>query len=353
MTIAQQIGDLHLAKDYDDRRRDFIKLVKYRALGRTGPAEAAHLAICDRAPQRVVDAIKAATDPMSLASVGGQLSPFELLAQAFMNSLASVGAFDTMLGSMMKLPLRSKIVSVTTTITGISLAEADIKRVGSLSLSASDLTISKVVATLAITKETLLAGGDGALQFIERELRQSVAVATDVQFLNLITTGATSMPSSGSNAIAMRLDLRALIQTLAFGAGSRLFLITTPDIAAAWATVGDSNGGPAFPNATWNGGSAGGIPIIATDGCPNATIILADASGIAGNSEELRVDTADQTSLQMDSTPDSPPTASTNMLSLWQLNMTGIKCERYFGAKTVRANSVAMITGANYSGSSP
>ena len=59
MTIAQQIGDLHLAKDYDDRRRDFIKLVKYRALGRTGPAEAAHLAIADRAPQRVVDAIKA------------------------------------------------------------------------------------------------------------------------------------------------------------------------------------------------------------------------------------------------------------------------------------------------------
>ena len=81
----------------------------------------------------------------------------------------------------------------------------------------------------------------------------------------------------------MRLDLRALLQTVDIGAASRLFLITTPDIAAAWATVGDLGGGPAFPNATYNGGSAGGVPIVSTDGCPAGTIILADASGIAAN----------------------------------------------------------------------
>jgi hypothetical protein len=122
------------------------------------------------------------------------------------------------------------------------------------------------------------------MQFLERELRNAVAVATDTQFLGLITAGAPSMPSSGSNAIGMRLDLRALVQTVDIGAASRLFLITTHEIAAAWATVGDASGGPAFPNATYNGGTAAGIPIVSTDGCPSGQIILADASGIAANS---------------------------------------------------------------------
>jgi hypothetical protein len=351
-SIPQRIADLQTDREMLGRRADFAKLVRYHMIGRTGPAAALQAAIEDRAPPRVVDAIRAAQDPMSLGSVGGQLSPFALLAQSFVNSLAAFGAYDRMEGSMLKLPLRSKIVSVTQSITGTSLAEMDVKRVGQLNLSASDLTISKVAAIIAITREVILAGGDGALQFLERELRQAVAVATDTAFLSLITAGATSIPSSGSSIAAVRLDMRACVQQIGLGAASRLFWITTPDIAAAWSTLGGDSG-PAFPGARYNGGDAAGIPIVTTDGCPNQQIILADCSGIAANSEGLRLDTSEQTSLQMDSAVDSPPIASTNMLSMWQLQMLATKIERFFGAKVVRANSVVVITGANYTGNSP
>jgi hypothetical protein len=122
MTIAQQIGDLHLARELNGKRRDFAQVCRYFMLGRTGAANAADLAIRDRAPQRVVDAIPSAFDPLSLASVGGALSPFETLASAFLNSLVSASAFDTMLGSMLRLPLRTKVTSVTSTIVGNSYA---------------------------------------------------------------------------------------------------------------------------------------------------------------------------------------------------------------------------------------
>jgi hypothetical protein len=309
-------------------------------------------AIETHAPERVVNAIKAAQDPMSLGSVGAQLSPFTTLASAFMNSLATFGAFDRMLASMLQLPLRTKVTSITSTITGVSLAESDVKRVGSLALSAADLDVTKVAAVIALTEEILVGGTDGGLAFLERELRQAVSVATDVRFLSLISVGATSFPSSGANVAAIRQDLRNLIQTISLGAASRLFLVMQPDAVAAWASVGGDSG-PAFPGLSYNGGNAAGIPVISTDGCPSGQIILADAAGIAANSEGLRVDQTSVASLNMDSAPDSPPIAATAYVNLWQQNMVGLKVERFFGAKPVRANSVVIVTGANYTGGSP
>jgi Phage capsid family len=355
-TIARQIGDLHLARENDSARRDFAKVVRAIALGRDQHGGALDAARLGRDGDRVVEALKAkaAVDPLSIGSVGGVLSPFELLANAFLNSLALVGCFDAMLGSMMRLPLRSRIVAVTSTLTGASLlSESDVKRAGSLQLSASDLTISKVAAFLAISEEVLRGGGDGGLTFLERELRQAVALATDTAFLALITTGATSIPSSGTSANAMRLDLRALLQTINLGSASRLFLIMNADAAAAWASVGDASGGPCFPDATWNGGSVAGIPIVPTDGALANQIILADASGIAANTEGLRIDSTEVASLNMDSAPDSPPIASTAYVNLWQQDMLAVKVERFFGAKVARPNSVALISNANYTGNSP
>src|SRR5262249_34287843 len=149
---------------------------------------------------RVLDAIKAAVDPLSIGSVGTVLSPFQTLAQAFLNSIVGQSAFDTMLPSMMRLPLRTRVISVTSAATGVALAESDVKRISSLQLSASDLLINKTAATIALTKETLVAGGDGVLQFLEAELRSAVSIATDTQFLSLITAGAPSIPAHGGNA---------------------------------------------------------------------------------------------------------------------------------------------------------
>jgi HK97 family phage major capsid protein len=348
-SVAEKIATLQIDRESVGRVREFVEVVRFHMLG-GNPVRAADLAIQARAPERVV---KAAQDPMTLSSLGTTLAPFQILANAFLASLASQTAFDAMLPSMLQLPLRTRVVSTTATITGVTLPEQQIKRIGSLSLAASDLDVSKAGAVIAVSEEILRVGAEGTARYLENTLRTAVAAATDAAFLTLITAGATSIPSSGANANGARLDLRALLQQITIGAGSRLFLITTPDIAAAWSVLGDSTGAQVFANATYNGGTIGGVRIVASDSCPAQTIIVADAAAIAAGQDELRVDSSRTTSLQMDSAPDSPPTASTNMISLWQLNMVAVLVERFFGAKVVGSNAVAMITGANYTGGSP
>ena len=55
----------------------------------------------------------------------------------------------------------------------------------------------------------------------------------------------------------------------------------------------------------------------------------------------------------MDTAPDSPPSAATNLVSLWQLNMTGLKAERFLGATKLTTTGVAVLTGVAYTGDSP
>lgn len=350
MTIAARIANLQTERDWHGRRADFLRVCRYLALGSIQESPR-WLAEQDHAPERVVEAIKAASDPLTVSTT---LSPFQLLAGSFLESLAGTFAFDTMLSSMLNLPLRARVVAATSTVTGNTLAERDVKRVGSLSLSASDLDIAKVGALIVLTAETLKFGGDGATRFLELELRRAIGLASDTLFLSILSAAATStIASSGSSGSAMRFDLRALLQNVTLGATSRPFLITTPDIAAAWATIGDSGGGVVFPDATWSGGSAAGVPIIASDGCAAGEIILADATGIAAGQEGLRIERSEHATVQASDAPDSPPSAATGYVSLWQLDLVGLLAERFISAKVVRSNAVAKITGASYAGNSP
>src|SRR5262249_54449929 len=149
----------------------------------------------------------------------------------------------------------------------------------------------------AVTREVLLMGGPGVAAYLESQLRLALAPVTDNLFLSLITAGAPVFPSQGSNAIGARLDLRSLLQNVTTGTASRLFLITTPLICKAWATLSTADGASAFPNMNYDGGNVGGIRVISSDGCPNGQMILADASGIAAAQEGVRIDTSSTTSL--------------------------------------------------------
>jgi hypothetical protein len=70
-------------------------------------------------------------------------------------------------------------------------------------------------------------------------------------------------------------------------------------------------------------------------------ILLADDGTVT-------IDASREASLQMDSAPDSPPSATTVLVSLWQNNMIGIKAERFINWQRRRAQAVAWIDGAKY-----
>jgi hypothetical protein len=55
----------------------------------------------------------------------------------------------------------------------------------------------------------------------------------------------------------------------------------------------------------------------------------------------------------MDTAPDSPAAAGTVMTSLWPMNWTGLKAERFFGCQKLTTTGVYVLTGASYTGDSP
>ena len=116
-------------------------------------------------------------------------------------------------------------------------------------------------------------------------------------------------------------------------------------------------GQPSFPTITGEGGTFLGYPVIASENIPSSTgsptegfpLIFALAPEIMlADDGQTVIDASNQASVNMDSAPDSPPTASTNMVSLWQMNMNGLRCERWINWKKRRSTVVAFIGSAKY-----
>jgi hypothetical protein len=62
----------------------------------------------------------------------------------------------------------------------------------------------------------------------------------------------------------------------------------------------------------------------------------------------VRIDASSEASLQMESTPDSPTTASTTLVSLWQSGLMGLKADRDINWVKRRSTAVGYISNANY-----
>jgi HK97 family phage major capsid protein len=305
-----------------------------------------------RMPDRVVEFTKSAAAAGTLTGWGSPFASFQNLSTAFLGSLGAISVFDALWPSMLQAPPRSTILAVSTTLTAGPIAEANVKPASRISLTGSDLDVTKAAAFVAISSELLRSGSPSAVAILQTELRTAIARATNSIFLPLLVAG-TSVASSGFTALGVRQDLRTLLSLVSNGADSKLFLITTRTIAEALSVLPDSSGAGAFPGATVNGGSIGGIPIVVCDEATAGEIILVDASQVAAATEGITLDKSNEAAIELATPGDSPPSASTFQTSLWQMNLSAIRPERYIGAKVLRSDAVAKITGASYSGNSP
>jgi hypothetical protein len=112
-----------------------------------------------------------------------------------------------------------------------------------------------------------------------------------------------------------------------------------------------------FPDINKDGGTIEGFPVVTSEnivsngGSPSdgAIIVAINANDVLlADDGAVQVDISTEASIQTDSAPDSPNTASTTLVSLWQQNLVGIRCERFVTWTKARANSVVYIAGANY-----
>jgi HK97 family phage major capsid protein len=245
---------------------------------------------------------------------------------------------------------RTRVNVITSAFSGGVNYESDVKEVSKLSVTGQDLDTVKGTALTVVSQELFRHALQADLIF-RRELERAVAKAANSVFLPLLTGGA-SIASSGATAIAVRQDLRTLAQNVTSGSDAKLFFIMDQQIFDALTYLSTTTGAAAFPEV---GASRqlGNVPIIVCDEATAGEIILVDASQVAAASEDFRIDVSRHASVQLDSVPDSPPTASTFYVSLWQQNLVGLLVERSIAAKVLRTTAVAKITNVAYSGSSP
>jgi hypothetical protein len=349
MTIAQQIGRQVIERETATNAKLFCHVAKYIALCKGFKSEAYTMATQNRALPPIVRVLKSAADAGTITGWGSSLADFTGLADAFLTSLRSASIYQAALPYMPHVPFRTTVRVVTTGATGATINEAMTKPVTKLSLSASDMNEQKSVAIVAIT-ESLLRQSN--IRLFQTELERAVASAVDAAFITKISTGISPITSAGYTSTAVLQDISAAVRSLTLDAASKVFIATSSDIVSAWALKVTAQGELLLPGLTINGGEVAGCTVFPTEGI-SGSIVAFDATQIATADSGIELDTAKYATLQLDTVGDSPPSAATPYISLWQMDMVGLKAIRHWAAERLRTGAVSVISNVAYSGDSP
>jgi Phage capsid family len=343
MTIIQKVAQVSANPEHATRTREFASYTRYLLESRGALATAREIAEQSGAPPRVVNILKSAvaagdtTDP----HWAGALADYNLIAQAFFQSLAPFSAFDAALNDFLRVPLHTRIVVTTTGISGHAVGQGEPKPVSKLALTTEQLVERKVVAICAVSAELVRLASPPALDLINNELRRAVALKSDETFLDILTqtSDIASSASTGMSAAQFSADLASALDSLSYGSDARLFLVLPPASAQLVAFMRDANG-TLYPNMTVKGGDIAGIRVVVSDAATDA--VLFDASQIAAHSDTITIDASAQASIQLD---DAATSGAAQVTSLWQSNLRAMRATRYFGASVLRPEAVAVITG--------
>ena len=278
-----------------------------------------------------------------------------------------------------RVPFNIKVPRQTGGASASWVGEGTPKPVSSLAFDSITLGHTKVAGIVVMTEELVRFSNPAAEDIVRRDLVETIGGLIDKDFVDpakaavsgvspaSITNGVTPVVATGTTADHLRADVKTLMSNFiaANMSLSGAVWIMTETQALAIAMLLNPLGQPEFPGLSINGGTAGtffGIPVILSENIPaqqavagppaipaGSRIILAKASEIMlADDGQVMLDASNQASLQMDNAPANPPTATTVMVSLWQMNMVGIRAERFINWTKRRAGAVQFITGAAY-----
>lgn len=269
-----------------------------------------------------------------------------------------------------RVPFNVKIPGQTTASTAGWVGEGAPKPVSELAFNQTTLGNTKVAGIVVLTEELVRFSNPSAEALVRQDLIDTITQLTDHDFvdpakaesLNVspasVTNGVTPVVASGTDADAVRADVKAVFQSFIAAnlSVNGAVWIMTPTVALSLAMMLNPLGQPEFPGLTATGGTWFGLPVITSENIPDAAdsaggsrIILAKPSEILlADDGQVMLDVSREASLEMDSAPTNPPTASTVMRSLWQMNLIGIRAERFINWKKRRAQAVAYIDNVLY-----
>lgn len=245
------------------------------------------------------------------------------------------------------------------------------KPVTNMAFDTVQLRWAKAAGIVLLTNELVRFSNPSAEAVVRQDMIDAMASFLDKQFVDptvaavtnvspaSITNGVSAVTRTGVNQAAFVTDVTTLLNTFLTNNLSTAggVWIMSQRQALAFSLMLNALGQPFYPNITAEGGTLLGYPVIASENVPSVGNSPADGTPIIfalpreillADDGQVVIDASNQASVQMDSAPDSPPSASTNMVSLWQMNYVGLRAERWINWLKRRSTAVGYISNANY-----
>jgi HK97 family phage major capsid protein/HK97 family phage prohead protease len=256
-----------------------------------------------------------------------------------------------------RVPFNTKIPAQSAGGTYGWVGEGKPKPVTALAFSAETLGITKAAGIIVLTEELVRLSSPSAEALAREDMIAGIAQFLDQQFIDpAVAAVAGVRPASITNgattAVATTNPLADLMTLLNHFATQNLpiegvTLIMSQANALAMSFQTNLDGSPVFPGVGITGGTAKGMTIVTSQAAGSNVIALQPNRILFADDGGVTIDASREASLQMDSAPESPVTATTVLVSLWQHNMVGLRAERFVNWKRV-GNSVIYLTAAAY-----
>ncbi|MFP4538478.1 MAG: phage major capsid protein [Dichotomicrobium sp.] len=293
------------------------------------------------------------------ALVGDETSVFADFVE-YLRPMTILGRFGTNgIPSLRRVPFRTALVGQDSGGSGYWVGEGKAKPLTKFDFSRRTLDPLKV-ANIAVTTEELLRDSSPSAEMIVRDqLAAALRERMDRDFIDptksevsgvspaAITNGVTALNSTGTDADAVRQDVRNLFNAFieANNAPTNGVFIMNATTALTLSLMVNALGQPEFDGITMNGGTFFGLPVITSEFVPvehtspsdTNYVILVNASDIYFADEGgVAIDMSREASLEMNDSPthgsaqtDSPAgSAGASLVSLWQTNSVGFRAER-------------------------
>jgi HK97 family phage major capsid protein len=329
-----------------------------------------HASADQRIDPRVQNVLKAAVAAGSTSNetwvgnlVGDETSVYADFVE-YLRPRTIIGRFgNDGIPSLRRVPFRVPLIGQSSGGAGYWVGEGNAKPLTKFDFSRTTMQPLKVANIAILTMEAVRDSSPSADALVRDQLVAALAERMDIDFIDpdkaagtdspaSITNGVAEISSTGSDADAIRADVRALWAPFiaANNAPTTAVYIMSATTALALSLMQNALGQSEFPGITINGGTFLGIPVIVSEhlanngGSAGGVVALVNANDIYFSDEGgFQVDLSMEASVQMDDAPDNPSSASTVLVSLWQRNLVGFRAERTVNWARRRTGSVSWL----------
>lgn len=294
------------------------------------------------------------------ATWAGPLAPLTPLAADFLALLRPqtiLGKVDT----FFRVPFNVSVPAQTGGGTYQWVGQGAPKPVGKLAFSTITLSILKAAGIIVITEELARTSTPSAEEVIRRDMIAGIAAFLDTQFIDpaqaavagvspgSVTNGVTPITTAGTTPANARTDIQALANamTAALIPSAGAVLILSETNALALTNALNPLGQPLFPGMSQGGGMIMGYKAVASQAAGTTVALVQPSAILYADDGGVTIDVSREASLQMDTALDNPPLATTLLTSLWQMNLVGLRAERFINWKKARTGCV-QYTAATY-----